>query len=76
MTADDMPNRAMHTIASMWDATASATVFGFMEEGSPEALIYGLDDSGGLHNRYNTNCEHSHLVCMDSYTLFGHIVDH
>lgn len=50
MTADDMPNRAMHSIASMWDATASATVFGFMEEGSPEALIYGLDDSGGVTN--------------------------
>ena len=50
MTADDMPNRAMHSIASTWDATASATVFGFMEEGSPEALIYGLDDSGGVTN--------------------------
>lgn len=47
LTADDMENRAMHVISSDWGG-ADATVFGFMDEGQPEALIYGVKDDGTI----------------------------
>ncbi len=47
MTADDMENRAMHVIASDWGG-GDATVFGFMDEGEPEALIYGVLADGTI----------------------------
>ena len=49
MMADEMENRAMHVISSDWGGGVG-TVFGFMDEGSPEALIYGLNDMGDVVN--------------------------
>ncbi len=47
MEADGMPNRAMHVDPSGW-GEAAATVFGFMEEGPKEALIYGVADDATI----------------------------
>jgi len=47
LTADDMENRAMHVISSDWGG-ADATVFGFMDEGQPEALVYGVFEDGTI----------------------------
>ena len=47
MKADGMPNRAMHADASGW-GEGSATVFGFMEEGNQEALIYGVASDASI----------------------------
>ena len=49
MEADGMPNRAMHVDPSGW-GDGAATVFGFMEEGNQEALIYGVDDAALILN--------------------------
>lgn len=40
-------NRAMHIIESNWGG-GMGTVFGFMEEGPSEAIIYGVDDLGSI----------------------------
>ena len=47
MKADGMPNRAMHLDPSGW-GEGVATVFGFMEEGGKEALIYGVNDDASI----------------------------